>query len=320
VTGTFVGQHCGNGQIDPGEACDDGNLENSDCCDSTCQFEPSGSPCTDNPCADACDGAGTCVHQNRPDGATCDDSNACTMGDTCQNGSCQGGPAVQCAACDTCSPAVGCEPQPDGTTCDDGDACTSNDTCLSGGCSGTPVTCAPCLACISSSGCVPTIDVGCKHAGRSSIRLSKSPTERLVWQWLRGDLTSPQELGDPQSSTDYALCVYDGTVDQHGNPGLLLQALAPAGASWLPTASGFAYTSTDQLPNGISHIRLKPGQATKAKVLVNASGSNLDLPPLQSVVLPLTVQLKAAGGLACWESSYEAARNQDDRLLNAHAP
>jgi cysteine-rich repeat protein len=411
VSGTFVGQLCGNGQIDPGEACDDGNVVDGDCCDSTCQFEPSGSSCTDNnPCTDdMCDGAGTCTHQNhtgscddsnqctsddtcvngactgtavpdgsacddsnsctddscqggvctsvatpagtacpddgnqctddlcdgagacqhpfrtgacdtgndctdgacsgpseqcvatsKPDGTTCDDHNACTMGDTCQSGMCQGGPA-----------------SPNGTNCDDGDACTTNDRCFFGGCSGTP--CGPCLACDVTLGCVPAIDSGCKHAGKSSIRLRATAGERLTWKWLHGDSTSQQDLEDPQSSANYVLCVYDGTVDQHGNPGLLLQAPAPAGSSWAPSGTGFTYKSSGQ-PDGITRIRLVPGQPSKAKILVNGSGSNLDLPPLQSITLPLTVELKPVAGLVCWQSSYGAATTETQRSFIAHSP
>jgi CSLREA domain-containing protein len=73
---------CGNSLVDPGESCDDGNSTDGDCCSANCQFEPSGSPCTDgNACTtEACDGAG----------------------------SCSPGSAVDCGACETCDTAAGC--------------------------------------------------------------------------------------------------------------------------------------------------------------------------------------------------------------------
>ena len=65
--GPFTGARfgCGNGFVESGEACDDGNVINGDCCSSTCAFEPSGSPCTDDgrTCTvDQCNAAGICTH------------------------------------------------------------------------------------------------------------------------------------------------------------------------------------------------------------------------------------------------------------------
>jgi cysteine-rich repeat protein len=55
---------CGDNIItSPTEQCDDGNTNNGDCCSSTCQFEGSGSACSDGDActvSDTCDGAGTC--------------------------------------------------------------------------------------------------------------------------------------------------------------------------------------------------------------------------------------------------------------------
>ena len=80
--GAFELVTCGDGTVGPGEECDDGNQANGDCCDATCQFESSGSGCSDgNGCttADACDGAGLCVGGPPPN---CDDSDPCTI-DSC---------------------------------------------------------------------------------------------------------------------------------------------------------------------------------------------------------------------------------------------
>ena len=110
VSGTFVGSRCGNGQVDPGEECDDGNQLDGDCCSSSCTFEPAGGPCRSdgNSCtADQCDGAGMCTHFTKPDGTSCTDWDACTVGDTCQAGVCEGTPAV-CGACQVCNRRLGC--------------------------------------------------------------------------------------------------------------------------------------------------------------------------------------------------------------------
>ena len=101
---------CGDGTIELGEQCDDGGAVDGDCCSSTCQTEPSGSPC--------------------------DDDDACTQTDTCQGTSCLGSNPVVCTPLDQCHQAGTCDPQTglcsdpaasSGTSCadTDGNACTT---------------------------------------------------------------------------------------------------------------------------------------------------------------------------------------------------
>lgn len=109
----------------PIEACDDGD------------------PCTE----DICDPVKGCGHV--PGAGPCDDGDACTTEDSCQGGTCVGGPGVVCppdTPCVTyvCDPSVGCEPELAGpeVTCSDGDPCTTMDHCQAGGdCAGTPLIC-----------------------------------------------------------------------------------------------------------------------------------------------------------------------------------
>jgi len=80
---TFAVPICGNGVLDPGEQCDAGaaNGTLASCCTATCQFQPGGTPCTDdnNPCTtDSCDSAGGCRHST-----------------TCQNNLIPGGGSVK---------------------------------------------------------------------------------------------------------------------------------------------------------------------------------------------------------------------------------
>ncbi|WP_437294623.1 kelch repeat-containing protein [Sorangium sp. So ce426] len=82
---------------------------------------------------DACD----CDSPRKPDGSPCDDGNACTQTDTCQNGACVGGDRFVCPQPDTstcrravCAPATGaCERRYklDGAPCPGGE-------CIAGGC------------------------------------------------------------------------------------------------------------------------------------------------------------------------------------------
>jgi RHS repeat-associated protein len=122
--------------------CSTGFCVNGVCCDSAC---------TDQTC-NACNLAGkvgTC--SPKPNGTSCNDSNACTQTDTCVNGTCTGANPIACAAPEqchlpgTCNPATGTCSKPtaaDGSTCSDGSACTRTDTCQGGLCFGSnPITC-----------------------------------------------------------------------------------------------------------------------------------------------------------------------------------
>jgi MYXO-CTERM domain-containing protein len=92
--------------------CDDGNVcTQNDTCQSGICKPGSATTC---PALDACHLPGTCNPQTgcsspaQPDGTKCDDANACTGGDTCQNGICAGAP-IDCPWIDACHPGV-CDP------------------------------------------------------------------------------------------------------------------------------------------------------------------------------------------------------------------
>ena len=162
-TGVCVG--CGDSTLSAGEQCDDGNAQSGDGCTDTCQVEncwtcqgsPSscsattGAPCDDglfcngsdscsgglcslhagNPCHEAACTSGQCVESahkcllTKPTGAACDDADACTAGDVCDDhGTCSGRPTAECGA------ACGDGAIDFGEECDDGnsletDGCTS---------------------------------------------------------------------------------------------------------------------------------------------------------------------------------------------------
>ena len=161
---------CSNPNKPDGSTCNDGDgCTKIDTCQSgSCS---GGSPvvCTaQDQCHDAgaCNPAtGLCSNPNKPNGAGCDDGDACTQTDTCMAGSCTGMSPVTCPAPDqchqqgTCNPATGlCSNpnKPDGSACDDGALCTQTDTCQSGACTGgDPVTCTPSDDCHAAGACDP---------------------------------------------------------------------------------------------------------------------------------------------------------------------
>lgn len=84
-----------------------------------------------------------CECLGQPDGAACNDGDACTPLDVCQDGVCVGlqratcAPQGQCRAAGVCDALTGeCSdpPAPDGTPCEDGEACTAGDACVAGTC------------------------------------------------------------------------------------------------------------------------------------------------------------------------------------------
>jgi MYXO-CTERM domain-containing protein len=111
-----------------------------------------------------------------PDGAPCDDADACTTGDTCKASVCEGGAPIDCAdqnECtdDACDPQQGCIHGFNEAPCEDLDVCTTGDVCASGVCvAGLGVNCQDedlCTvdACDPVAGCVHTPLANCGDAG-----------------------------------------------------------------------------------------------------------------------------------------------------------
>ena len=171
-----IGDSCVGGACKAGNGkdCDDGNACTTDTCDKEtgeCAFKltATGESCDDgNPCTakdscekggacigeavscddgklctiDKCDtNLGTCFYENNT-GQTCEDGNACTLGDGCIAGGCVSGAKKLCSdsqACtnDSCDTATGkCVFTPNSDKCDDGNPCTLVDVCASGDCVG----------------------------------------------------------------------------------------------------------------------------------------------------------------------------------------
>jgi hypothetical protein len=177
-----------------GTACDDGNAcTHGDAC-RTGICAP-GTPVT---CAGAgacheggvCDPAtGACTGAPKRNGSACDDGNACTRRDVCDDGVCVGRRPVRCAAADQCHEAGACDPasgecvdgpaKPDGSPCRDRDKCTRSDTCRAGVCVGDdPILCTAPDACHTAV-CKP-------RSGRCKVKRVKpfrACRQRQKWPW-----------------------------------------------------------------------------------------------------------------------------------------
>ena len=161
------GDACTDDGCDPGSgcwhatntaACDDGDActladqcQGGQCVAGQAKVCADGEPCT----ADGCDPqTGACLFE--PLAGPCDDGDACTLNDACQDGSCLAGEVKACfdglpCTTDGCDHQTGaCMFEPFDGPCDDSDACTDMDHCVDGACQGVPL---PLGACDDGNPC-----------------------------------------------------------------------------------------------------------------------------------------------------------------------
>jgi hypothetical protein len=146
-------------------------------------------------------------------------------------------------------------------------------------------------------------------AGRGRLRLKRGATsarDTLVWNWRKGVATAAA-LGDPTTTTDYALCVYDGDTNA-----LVYEESAYAGRTcgarpcWLAHgAGGFVYVDGSGSVDGVTKVALKVGADGKSSAMLKAKGERLTLPALP-LSLPTRVQLQASGG-TCFDTTFSSA-------------
>jgi len=171
--------------------------------------------------------------------------------------------------------------------------------------------------------CAATPLPGCKTPvvpGKASLTVRNKPgtlKDQVSFKWLSGAHTDTVEFGNPTTTTNYALCIYD---DNAGVPSLAVSARAPAGGlcargrpCWSDlNGKGFKYTDSLLTPDGVQKVMLRAGLDTKAKVQVTVKGPYVTL-PLQaggqvfhqnpSVVVQL---VNDAPTPRCWEARYSA--------------
>jgi N-acetylneuraminic acid mutarotase len=227
---------CSNPAANDGTSCDDGNACTlSDACQAgVCH---GGNPVTcaaQDPChaAGTCDpSTGACSNPAKANGSVCDDGNACTQIDTCQQGACVGSSSITCAASDPCHLAGVCNPStgacsnptaPDDSACDDGNACTLRDTCLAGKCTGSnAVQCAASDACHVVGTCDPSTGV-CSSPAKPNGSVCDDGN-----RCTQGD-----------NCTDGACQPGGAVVVDDGNPCTTDRCDSVAGVVHVPTASG----------------------------------------------------------------------------------
>ena len=203
-------------------------------------------------------------------GKACDDGNACTADDQCSGGICQG------------------TSLPEDSSCGDGDLCSGPLTCQSGACvgSGTPRTdCKRSTDPVGSSLFLHGDDVPSR--------------QKLTWKWARGVQTL--DFGDPTSTTDYAVCLYDGSG---GSDSLIMTHLLPAGSGWTASPTGFRYADRTAAQSGIRSVKLKRGVDGRASIHVTGKGAGLPMTTLPLQQDPEVRVQFVSSDSGCWESHY----------------
>ena len=242
-------------------------------------------------------------------GEECDDGNLGLNGDCCALG------CSVLAEGTSCSPAAVCAT---GGVCDGAGSCVPNTFVSAGTPCPTVDPCASSSLCNGAGTCVPVFapSVGCKIGARhSAVLLQAPPHARLSWTWPHGAPTSLSDYGDPTTTTDYTLCVYDSST---AGAFLATEVAIPAGGTcgrqpcWHATHSGFKYGNRAGTPAGVLSATLKVGAAPGvASIKLKGRGPHLPL-----LTLPLrkdpkvVVALRNSAG-ACWEADYSTAQRTD---------
>ena len=166
---------------------------------------------------------------------------------------------------------------------------------------------------------------GCLTALKSSLQIKfelDQTKNQLKWKWSNGQSVTQEALGDPLSSTNYVLCIYDHTGDVADLASSLVVAPDPAWDDKTP--NGWLYKDTTGAQGGVTKLLLKPSADDKSKAQLQAKGVNY-IPSFPvgggeyfdqdtSVIVQL-FKLGGPGSSTCWTSTFAATdttQNDED--------
>jgi cysteine-rich repeat protein len=234
----------------------------------------------------------------------CDDNCLCPA--SCGDGFVQAGEACDdgnLTAGDCCSAT--CQRE-----CDDGNPCT-RDSCniVGGACTHAE---APLTSCFTA-------------ASGFQLKTGATPEKnQLKWKWRSGPAISQGSLGSPNTSTTYALCVYDTTGSASS---IATQLVLPPQPAWLDRdPSGWSYTDSSAFFDGFVSVSLSTGTTGRSKAQIKAAGVNLPMPAPVSATRffdeqpTVTVQLVNDATPLCWQSTFTTATINDGLRFKAKAP
>jgi hypothetical protein len=145
--------------------------------------------------------------------------------------------------------------------------------------------------------------VTAKSKVQMRVDVGSEAKDRLQWQWSAGTATTVADLGDPATSTEYDLCLYDPT-------GLRAAMRVPAGGlchgkpCWRAGANGFNYRNRDGTPDGITSLTLRAGGTGKAQMKAKGAGNALPLPAVATLESVLQLQLRNRTTGLCFGTTF----------------
>ena len=340
-------QSCGDSVTNGTEVCDDGTNDGGDgeCLAGCGGIQSCGDSVTNG--TEVCDdgtndgGEGECL-------AGCGGIQSCgdsvTNGtEVCDDGTNDGGEGEcipGCGAIQSCGDSV-----TNGTeVCDDGvnvggpggclPGCGAVQTCGDGIANGTEI-CdgaddAACPgACNASCQCgvCPTVpSPSCVNAGKHTLLIKDNTINTrdiLKWKWAKGAPVVQADLGNPDSTTGYTMCIYDSS----GGADFLATSLTiDPGAFWTnQNPKGFRYKDKIGTSSGVQKVRLRTGALGKTLAQVVGKGGNLPLPaPAGATFFEMsprvTVQLFNDDTSLCYGSEFTSAKKNTSTLFKAKAP
>lgn len=129
-------------------------------------------------------------------------------------------------------------------------------------------------------------------------------SNRVVWNWAKGEAVEQNELGDPLTDTSFTLCAYDTTAS---GTALAFDFKVAAGAGWESSRKGYKFRDREGANDGVQMMRINRGDDGAARVTVVARGAAMGLPraqPRQEDMM--VVQFWNSEG-TCWTSEFTAA-------------
>jgi hypothetical protein len=156
--------------------------------------------------------------------------------------------------------------------------------------------------------CPVTPATGCLGAARGSLIVGDRAGDNrdfIKWKWDKGAYFAQGDLGDPNTDTSYALCIYDTIASA---PAVAAEMLITPNDGWEVVApKGLLFGETAGRVAGLRQIIVRTGDPGRSSIRARASGPYMPLPtPFSGTQLfaadpAVTVQLVNADG-TCWES------------------
>jgi len=166
--------------------------------------------------------------------------------------------------------------------------------------------------------CPATPATGCHPPKQDSLLVLKNKSDdvkdMLIWKWRNsGGPVTLNDLGDPDGTTNYALCLYAGSASA--------TVAIPAGSKWRAQGTnGYIFKDTSGSPDGAQRARLGTvNSGNQAKAFVRGRGTNLPDTLAPPLALPVIVQMVNDTNNVCLSVFYDAVVKNDAKEFKARS-